>query len=1027
MSIGFFFGSQRLPLMLRLSLFSSGSASGTGSPLACASCSCLIRAAASSRTFCSPASMPGMPLAGVSAMFCFASAKPASAASRRFSTSATVVAPRDIAAVALAVHVDRVGSIWKLSWAKKNAAMQEEEQPHRGDVAHLAAGEVYSVLRKPGLANSGGMVRRMRVSTLNTLSSRSPNRLPSGHQPLHRLPAGVAVVAESSAAPQLRQAACGVAFAADSAFAAAWASVVVVFIGIAPWPLRWQPARIPRQLARLPIFRMTSTPPRRFADEVRHSARLAAPLAAGHLSHGPGRFRRHRGRRSPWHHHAGGGGGRHRAVLAADDAADGHADGLCRRRCRNSTARAARPDRPRCGGSRCGWRSGWGALLFALITVLPWMLAPMGIAPDIIPGATDFPYAIRWGIPRSPVPVHALPQRWPALVAADDADRLRRPAVALLAPAGYVVTNGLFGPAGDGRGRPRLGVCGDVLERSCWRSRCTCGWRRASPTCACTRSGNGRSGRRSRGLLGRGLPIGVTITMEGSLFIVTTLLIGRLGDVSVAAHQVAINVATLCFMIPFGWPRRPRCAWTMRWDGDRDGIRRAYFAGLALVLGTQALSALVMLFGNHAIVAMYTGDAGGRRAGGLVVAAMPRCSSSRTACRCCSQAPCAAQRHPGADAAGGAGLLGHRHAGRRRAGAGAGLGGRGMWLGLTAGLSVAAFLLCRRFLRSNPQRPHRAGGTGRSRAIGHRDRCRMSFSRRIDSMSSIRNTGFPEHAMNQPRSLAPSPVFRRPVGRGQFQPSAGVQPAVPAGGVRAAGGDVRRRQAGAAGGRFDPDPSRGAGWSAVQLRSVSRAFAPRDQQRGLPRDPPARRAARAGCGGTDKRIDRVVLHLDELQPSGFASARRRRVAIAKVRPPASRWSPMARISARASTCSRRRRTKVYLDPMSQGGVMLEGLAGYRQYFRQGLQDKLGVDMHLFRSASTSRRPSRTSSTRLRRNRGSRSVLDERRVAAHARRHRQARGLQPAALAANIDAMADRSPAPRATLRRWRCSRSWWMA
>ena len=34
--------------------------------------------------------------------------------------------------------------------------------------------------------------------------------------------------------------------------------------------------------------------------------------------------------------------------------------------------------------------------------------------------------------------------------------------------------------------------------------------------------------------------------------------------------------------------------------------------------------------------------------------------------------------------------------------------------------------------------------------------------------------------------------------------------------------------------------------------------------------------------------------------------------------------------------------------MSQGGVMLEGLASYRQYYREALQDKLGVDMHLFK-------------------------------------------------------------------------------
>ena len=40
--------------------------------------------------------------------------------------------------------------------------------------------------------------------------------------------------------------------------------------------------------------------------------------------------------------------------------------------------------------------------------------------------------------------------------------------------------------------------------------------------------------------------------MEGSLFIVTALLIGRLGAVPAAAHQIAINVASLCFMVPMG-------------------------------------------------------------------------------------------------------------------------------------------------------------------------------------------------------------------------------------------------------------------------------------------------------------------------------------------------------------------------------------------------------------------------------------------------------------------------------------------
>src|SRR3546814_7471287 len=38
--------------------------------------------------------------------------------------------------------------------------------------------------------------------------------------------------------------------------------------------------------------------------------------------------------------------------------------------------------------------------------------------------------------------------------------------------------------------------------------------------------------------------------------------------------------------------------------------------------------------------------------------------------------------------------------------------------------------------------------------------------------------------------------------------------------------------------------------------------------------------------------------------------------------------------------------EVYLDPM--GWLMLEGLGRYHQYYREGLQDKLGVDVHVFK-------------------------------------------------------------------------------
>ena len=53
-------------------------------------------------------------------------------------------------------------------------------------------------------------------------------------------------------------------------------------------------------------------------------------------------------------------------------------------------------------------------------------------------------------------------------------------------------------------------------------------------------------------LLRIGLPIAVTIFVEGSLFVAEALLIGRLGPVPTAGHLVAINFSALVFMIPLG-------------------------------------------------------------------------------------------------------------------------------------------------------------------------------------------------------------------------------------------------------------------------------------------------------------------------------------------------------------------------------------------------------------------------------------------------------------------------------------------
>jgi MATE family multidrug resistance protein len=441
----------------------------------------------------------------------------------------------------------------------------------------------------------------------------------------------------------------------------------------------------------------------RFADEVRHSARLAAPLAAGHLSHGLVGFVDTVV------------AGRHGTTTLAAVAV-GTALFWLPMMLPMGTLMALPPSVSQLDGARRRdeigplWRQslwlaiGLGALLFALITALPLMLGPMGIAADIIPGATDFLHAIRWGIPAFTLYLcmrylsDGLHWSLPTML-------IGFGGLLLLAPAGYVLTNGLLG-------LPEMGAAGLGWASAAmfWAQLLAFAlYLHLSPRFADLRL-YARFERPHwptiRGLLGRGLPIGVTITMEGSLFIVTALLIGRLGEVPVAAHQIAINVASLCFMIPFGVAE----ATTVRVGhalgrGDRDGIRRAYFAGLALVLGTQALSALVMLAGNHAIVGLYTGDAvvGALAASLLLYAALFQFPDgvqvlSAGALRGLNDTRVpmwlAALAYWGIGMPVGAGL-----------GLALGWGPRGMWLGLTAGLSVAAFLLCRRFLRSSLRVP----------------------------------------------------------------------------------------------------------------------------------------------------------------------------------------------------------------------------------------------------------------------------------------------------------------------------------
>jgi protease-4 len=96
----------------------------------------------------------------------------------------------------------------------------------------------------------------------------------------------------------------------------------------------------------------------------------------------------------------------------------------------------------------------------------------------------------------------------------------------------------------------------------------------------------------------------------------------------------------------------------------------------------------------------------------------------------------------------------------------------------------------------------------------------------------------------------------------------------------------------------------------------------------------------------DKNIERMLLRVDGLQPSGYASMREVAASLARFRAAGKQIVAFGENLEQSQYLLAAQANEVYIDPM--GSMLLEGLGRYRQYYRRGLQEKLGVDVHLFR-------------------------------------------------------------------------------
>ncbi len=110
-------------------------------------------------------------------------------------------------------------------------------------------------------------------------------------------------------------------------------------------------------------------------------------------------------------------------------------------------------------------------------------------------------------------------------------------------------------------------------------------------------------------ILKLGLPIGLAIFFEVSIFSTAAIVLSPLGEITVAAHQIAISITTQLFMIPMSLA----IALTIRvgtYYGEQNwaNMRKVLVLGLATATLLACMTMLLLWFFRSEIVALYTSD-----------------------------------------------------------------------------------------------------------------------------------------------------------------------------------------------------------------------------------------------------------------------------------------------------------------------------------------------------------------------------------------------------------------------------------
>jgi MATE family multidrug resistance protein len=107
-----------------------------------------------------------------------------------------------------------------------------------------------------------------------------------------------------------------------------------------------------------------------------------------------------------------------------------------------------------------------------------------------------------------------------------------------------------------------------------------------------------------------GFPAATQFGMEVGVFAIATTLIGKLGAVPLASHQIALNTVSLTYMVPLGISSAAAVRVGQALGrGDPHGASRAGWTAMALGAGFMACMGILLMAVPRIIVRIYTPDA----------------------------------------------------------------------------------------------------------------------------------------------------------------------------------------------------------------------------------------------------------------------------------------------------------------------------------------------------------------------------------------------------------------------------------